>query len=356
MNIVFIIDHMTIGGAQRVTYNLIKWLQKSTSVDVQLLLYRSLVVGDVKYDLSEIKHQYLKKGTLNRILHLRDILKEIKPDVVVSMGVPQALFDVPALMGLGIKHIISERNDPAHFGGSIITRQLSHTLMRVADGYVFQTKDAQSFYGGRTAKRSVVIPNPLFIGDDDPGKQYSGEREKNIVSVGRLNRQKNHPLLIRAFKEISEDFPDYKLVIYGDGPERKNVESLIQELGLKERVLLPGTINNVPEKIYKASMFVLSSDFEGMPNALMEAMALGLPCISTDCPCGGPRELTTDGHDCTLVPVGDEDALANAMRKMLINPDVAQLMGKKAMVIREKMSVDKICRRWYDYFLNICKS
>ncbi|MBO5613537.1 MAG: glycosyltransferase family 4 protein [Prevotella sp.] len=353
MKIIVVIDHMTIGGAQRVAYNLIKWLQKNTSAEVQLLLYRPLVVGNVKYDLGEIKHLYLNKGTLNRVLHLRRVLKDVKPDVLVSMGTTNAIFDVPAILGLGIKHIISERNDPAHFGGSMVTRILSHTLMRMADGYVFQTKDAQSFYGGRIAKRSVIIPNPLFVGGDYPNEQYRNERKKIIVSVGRLNKQKNHPLLIRAFKNISEEFPDYKLMIYGDGPERGRDEFLIEQLGLQGRVLLPGTIKNIPEKIYEAAMFVLSSDFEGMPNALIEAMALGLPCISTDCPCGGPRELTTNEQDCLLVPVGDENALANAMRRILKNPDVAQLMGKKAMDIREKLSVDKICRLWYNYFVDI---
>jgi glycosyltransferase involved in cell wall biosynthesis len=221
------------------------------------------------------------------------------------MGVPGALFDVPACVGLGIKHIISERNDPAHFGGSTITRIVSRLLMRKANGFVFQTKDAQAFYGGEIAKHSVIIPNPLFIGDDYPDTQYVGEREETIVTTGRLNKQKNHPLLIRAFKRIAVEFPEYKLIIYGEGPERQNDEALISELGLQERVLLPGTINDVPAKIYKSSLYVLSSDFEGMPNALMEAMALGLPCISTDCPCGGPRELIYKGYIGMLVPVDD---------------------------------------------------
>lgn len=353
MKIVFTIAHMTIGGAQRVTYNLIKWLRDNTEDEVYLVIFGKLVIGDVEYDLNNINHEYLPSGKINKIWYLRKYLKKIKPDVLVTMGVPGALFDVPACAGLGIKHIISERNDPAHFGGRVVTRIISRLLMRKADGFVFQTRDAQAFYGGEIAKRSMVIPNPLFIGDDYPATQYMGEREKAIVTTGRLNKQKNHPLLIRSFKRIAEEFPEYKLIIYGEGPERQNIKALIQELGLQERVLLPGTINDVPAKIYKSSLYVLPSDFEGMPNALMEAMALGLPCISTDCPCGGPRELTTNEQDCLLVPVGDENALANAMRRILKNPDVAQLMGKKAMDIREKLSVDKICRLWYNYFVDI---
>lgn len=344
---------MTIGGAQRVTYNLIKWLQANTDAEVYLVIYSKRVIGDVKYDLTTISHVFLSQGKLRSIKKLRFYLKEIKPDIIVSMGTTNAIFDIPANMGLGIKHILSERNDPAHFGGSTITRIVSRLLMQKADGFVFQTKDAQSFYGGEIVKRSVVIPNPLFIGDNYPDTQYVGEREKTIVTTGRLNKQKNHPLLIRAFKRITEDFPEYKLVIYGEGPERQNDEALISDLGLKERVLLPGTINDIPEKINKASLYVLSSDFEGMPNALMEAMALGLPCISTDCPCGGPRELTTNGEDCLLVPVGDEIAIAEAMRKVLREEKFAMKLGKNAMKIRERLSLDKVCRQWYEYFQSI---
>jgi len=351
MKIVFTIAHMTIGGAQRVTFNLIKWLNENTDVSVHLIIYSRLKVGNVSYNLDGIPHTYAEGGYFQKIRNIRLQLQKLKPDVLVTMGVPGALFDVPACAGLDIKHIISERNDPAHFGGSTITRIVSRLLMQKADGFVFQTKDAQSFYGGEIATRSVVIPNPLFIGDNYPDTQYAGEREKTIVTTGRLNKQKNHPLLIRAFKRIAEEFPEYKLIIYGEGPERQNDEALISELGLQERVLLPGTTNDVPAKIYKSSLYVLSSDFEGMPNALMEAMALGLPCISTDCPCGGPRDLTANGKDCLLVPVGDENALAEAMRKVLNNEKFATELGLHAMDIRERLSLDKVCRQWYEYFL-----
>ena len=349
MKIVFTIAHMTIGGAQRVTYNLIKWLNDNTDASVHLIICSKLKVGNVTYDLNGISHSYASGGYFQKIQSIRRQLKQFKPDVLVTMGVPGVLFDAPACAGLGIKHIISERNDPAHFGGRTITRIISRLLMRKADGYVFQTKDAQAYYGGDMAKRSVIIPNPLFIGDDYPDTQYTGEREKTIVTTGRLNRQKNHPLLIQAFKRITEKFPDYKLMIYGEGPERQNDEILIQELGLGDRVLLPGTIDDVPKKIHKSSLYVLSSEFEGMPNALMEAMALGLPCISTDCPCGGSRELIENGKNGILVPVGDEDDLFNAMVKLLSNSCFAKKLGKNAMKIRDEFSLEKVCIQWYNY-------
>lgn len=343
---------MNLGGAQRVCYNLTNWIINNTDATVHLIICSGRAVKD-EYDLNRISYSIVSGGLFTKIVGIRRVLKQIKPDVLVTMGTPGALFDVPAYVGLGIKHVISERNDPAHFGGRTITRIISRLLMRKADGYVFQTKDAQAFYGGDMAKRSVIIANPLFIGDDAPAIQFAEKREKTIVTTGRLNKQKNHPLLISAFKRIVEEFPDYKLIIYGEGPERQNDEMLIQKLGLQERVLLPGTISDVPEKIYKSSLYILPSDFEGMPNALMEAMALGLPCISTDCPCGGPKELIKNDINGILVPVGDEDALANAMRKILSDEKFAAEIGKNAMNIREELSMDKICKKWYEYFKNI---
>ena len=175
------------------------------------------------------------------------------------------------------------------------------------------------------------------------------------MSVGRLNKQKNYPLLLRSFKDLHSEYAEYKLVIYGDGPERQSLEALIKDLGLSEVVLLPGAINNVPEVIYNASLFVLPSDFEGMPNALMEAMALGLPCISTDCPCGGARELIENDKNGLLVPVGDEKSIVSAIRFMLNNPEKAKQMGMNAMKIRSTHSLDVISKLWYDYFCLITK-
>ena len=271
------------------------------------------------------------------------------------MGVPSAMFSVPATLGLNVKHVISERNDPAHFAGSKATKILSRLLMRRADGYVFQTKDAQAYYGGDIAKHSVVIPNPLFLDINSFNVVHEIAKVEMIVASGRLNKQKNHPLLIKAFKQVHDKYPFYELVIFGEGPEREKDEALIRKLGLESVVLLPGAVSNVPEKLSKAVLYVLSSDFEGMPNALMEAMAVGLPCISTDCPCGGPRDLIRNGENGVLVPVGNEKALTEAMLFMLERTEEAKMMGREAMKIRESYSLDRICQQWYDCFQRMVK-
>lgn len=353
MKIAFSIPHMSLGGAQRVCYNLIIWLQNNTDSEIFLIIYSSNITGGVDFDLSAINHVYVDGNFQTRIKKERKVLKEFNPDVLVSFGVPNAIFDIPASNGLGMKRVVCERNDPAHFGGSNITKLLSRTLMRCADAYVFQTRDAQLFYGGNMAKHSVVIPNPLFNTEHMPSHFIGEDREKTIVTAGRLNKQKNHPLLLRAFKNVHEKHPDYRLVIYGEGPERYHDEQLIKELSLRESVSLPGATTNVYEKLYKKAMFVLSSDFEGMPNALMEAMALGLPCISTDCPCGGPRDLIINGNNGLLVPVGDEKKMTDAMLTIIENEEVANSISTLARKVRNSYSMDIIAKKWLRFLENL---
>ena len=353
MRVVFTIPHMSLGGAQRVCYNLILWLQKNTNYEILLIIYSSNITGGVDFDLSAINHIYGDGNYLRRIKSERNALKEFMPDVLISFGVPNTLFDVPSSLGIRTKRVVCERNDPAHFGGNFITKHLSRILMRCADAYVFQTKDAQSFYGGNMAKHSEVIPNPLFNTENMPTRTASENREKVIVTAGRLNKQKNHPLLLRSFQKIHEIHPEYSLIIYGEGPERLNDERLIKELSIADRVSLPGATTNVYDKLYKKALFVLSSDFEGMPNALMEAMALGVPCISTDCPCGGPRDIIDNGENGILVPVGDEGKMAEAMLTIIENEEIANRISSSAYKVRDNYSMDIIARKWLDFIENL---
>jgi len=222
--------------------------------------------------------------------------------------------------------------------------------MKLADGFVFQTEDAKLFYSKLLKGRGVVIPNPLFVeGMPEP---YLGTREQRIVTAGRLVDQKNQKMLIEAFSIIASDYPNYILDIYGEGPNRSLLQNLILSKQLQDRVFLKGNVPDILERIKKASCFVMSSDFEGMPNALIEAMALGLPCISTDCPCGGPKELISDGLNGMLVKVGNVDNLADCLRRLLSNEKMANEMGSNAVKVREKLDAGKVVNDWNDYFMN----
>lgn len=344
MRICIVISNPSIGGAQKVSITLAHWLS-SHKHQVCIIGVQSTALPT--YDFDKINYYELNKG--NKFIALHSKLKDFKPDVVLTMGIPLCLYTVPVCLSLHLKHVISERNDPAHFKGKITTKIFSRIIMRLANSYVFQTKGAQQYYGGNIAKKSIIIPNPLFNVAQMPSEPYVGNRQKNIISVGRLNQQKNQILLINAFNLISNKYPNYKLIIWGEGEERTCLESHIKKLGLQNRVFLPGNTKNLIDKIYDSSLFVLSSDFEGMPNALMEAMALGIPSISTDCPCGGPSELIKNNENGILVPVGDTDGLAFAMDNILSNPEKAKRIGNESFKIRYKYNIDHICKIWYDY-------
>ena len=164
--------------------------------------------------------------------------------------------------------------------------------------------------------------------------------------MGRLNQQKNYPLLLEAFQEFSKKHGDYVLEIYGKGPLEQKVRDQINHLALEDRVVMKGFCANVHEAIREAAFFVMSSDFEGMPNALMEAMALGMPCICTDCPCGGPRMLIRDGENGLLVGVGQTDELAQAMCRLAEEPELAEELGRQATLLRERAGVSAITDQW----------
>ena len=186
MNVVILIGSLGLGGAERVSLNLANWLSKQEGVKATIVA----LSGTKGESYPTEGYDYIELNSRKSILALRKAVKAIRPDVVLTMCTPLCVYTVPALLGLKAKHIISERNDPAHFAGRALTRIVSRALMRLADGYVFQTGDAQAFYGGSIARRSVIIPNPLFNVEKMPKEAYSGPDTKTIVSVGRLNKQK----------------------------------------------------------------------------------------------------------------------------------------------------------------------
>lgn len=294
----------------------------------------------------------LEEGPGHRIVKryqgLRQVLAKIQPDISIHYWLQSAY--LAALMPKSVcgKLIYSERGDPGdrEYAGLLgLVRKLA---FRRCAGFVFQSEGARDYFGTNVARRSAVIHNPVAVPQDAylaPCKT----RQKRIVTAGRLQAQKNHALLIDAIAAIAGDFPDYTLEIYGDGTLKDGLQQQVRELGLTDRVHLMGSCPDIFDKLYPASLFVLSSDYEGMPNALMEAMALGLPCISTDCPPGGPRTLIQNGHNGLLVPVGDEKALAGAMADILKDPQKAEAMGAAARQLRQTHNPKRIFDRWEAY-------
>lgn len=314
---------------------------------------------DVEYDeyalQNSIKVHILddkkRKGLVKqyiRIKKLRKLLQEETPDLILSfLGRPNMRM-LTATLGLSVVKVVSVRNDPYYEYGKGVCRILAKALFYLADGVVFQTKDAAKYFPDKVQNKSTVIPNPVSQRFYNVVRQYEGKLK--IVNVGRLQPQKNQQLLIDAFHKIEDDFPDAELLIYGDGVLKDSLRK--QE---KSNIKLMGNIKEIENELASATIFVLSSDFEGMPNALMEAMAAGVPCISTDCPCGGPRFLIENEEQGILVPCGDIDALSNAMRKLLQNKQLRNQISKAAKARAEAFREGNVMNDWIAYLEAIYK-
>lgn len=354
-----VINKMDFGGAQRVVANIANYLNRnSKKVDiVSISSEPSVYPLDKGVSQLTLKKHEIGKSQFSRavgsIKELRKLVLERKPDIVVSFLTDINILVIPALYKLDIPLIVSERNDPKRNPTNKIKRLARKILYRFSDGYIFQTEEAKSFFSREIQRKSTVLPNPLLV--DNIPQKFNGKRKKQFVSVGRLEPQKNHKLLIDAFKKVVQNYKEFTLTIYGDGSLRKNLIEYVNKLGLQNHVFLPGEVSNITSKIINSYSFVLSSDYEGMPNALMEAMACGLPCISTDCPCGGPRFLIQHKKNGLLVPVASIDSLADAMIYLIEYPDIAESIGEEARNILYTLEPNKVFDNWYQYFIEVKK-
>src|SRR5262245_5075590 len=291
-----------------------------------------------------------------RVLRLRDQLRQLKPDVVISFMSSTNVLTILASRGLGIPVIISERTNPHRQSIGSIWNTLRSLLYRHADALVVQSSALTDWARGVAVRARVdIIPNPLNpefnVSAGAAGRQ---ERNNTIVAMGRLVRVKGFDLLIEAFAQCAGQHPEWLLVILGEGEERSNLESLIVAKGLQDRVQLAGQVSRPSHILGQADLFVLSSRFEGFPNALMEAMACKLAVISTDCP-NGPRDIVRDGVDGLLVPPDDAVALAKGMDRLMANPAERQRLGAAAMEVIDRFSLEKIMSMWDELVAHTCR-
>ena len=352
MNLFFYINVLAGGGAERVVANLansFSELGNQVSVVTSYKVENEYITDDdvERYVLEDSKDESgFVKRNLHRIHKLRNLLKENKPDLLISFMAEPNFRSIIATRFLKTKVIVSVRNDPKQEYPSKATRLLANYLYKMADGIVFQTDDARDFFNKKVRNRSTIIPNQVN------SVFYSTPREedqKDIVTAGRLTKQKNQKMLIEAFSEI-KDLTDENLIIYGEGPERSELEKVVKEKDLCNRVFLPGNVSHIEKCLASAKLFVLSSDYEGMPNALLEAMAMGVPCISTDCPCGGPRMVIENGVNGILVPVRDKERMKKAIISLIKNDEMLENYSTLSKENARKYKPELIIHKWDNYF------
>lgn len=334
------------GGAERVVLTLAKELL-NYGYETELLIYYDEIFYDIEDGIS-VHSVTSETRSNNKFVNAKWVREYCrgKFDIIISFIASINIFILGSTLGLKIPIVVADRNDPRRVPFHNVMRGIRNIAYEFADGVVLQTERNKSYFSNRIQRKSIVIPNPVNTGDYQ-GRALEYKKDRRIVSVGRLLPQKNQKMLIKAFSKVHRSYPDYELVIYGEGPERNKLEGTIKELHLEKAVTLAGRNKNIFEALLTAEMFVLSSDFEGMPNALMEAMSVGLPVISTRV--SGADEIIVNGKNGLLIDCGDEDGLSNAMMTYISNPSIAKSCAICGIDINRTHSIRTAMDKWLNF-------
>lgn len=350
--IMFLLPSNVAGGAERVMISLANEFAE-IGIEVYLIIFDR---DSVFYPVHKAKEIHLgfdamKSGGGRKYIQfplccrtLKKWMKKFQPDIVISFAYITSLIGYLCCKQLNIPFIVSERTDPIRY------RKLHSLTMKKIypkiSGFVYQTYAIRNRYASEFGiKNSIVIPNPIT--PEQVGEKKDCKK-REIITAGRLIPEKNHMLLIDAFAKL-DGKEEYKLVIYGEGALRNELETRIHTLGLTDRILLPGVEFNALKNHNDAELFVLSSNVEGYPNALIEAMANGIPCIAADVPSGVMREIIQDRVNGYLFKAGDAESLTACMHDAIKNPLLREKISKQALNDIDDLMIGKIACKWIDY-------
>ncbi len=347
--IAFIIGELKYSGAAKI----LTWVANKLDSDGYEITIITYLGKDKVYELQEgIKHIALDTNKTNRILRSFEVIKQLcekirqdKYNLLISFLPVESMYAVIASKLCRVPVVVCERSDP-YFEKSFIA-DLARYLFRYADGAIFQTKGAQDFFPTKLRMKSIIIPNPVLqVVDVIP---YEA-RENVITTASRLYiKQKRQDVLLNAFSYIMKQEPSVKLIIVGDGPDEEKLKQLADELHITQNVVFAGRQNNVLDIVANSKVFVLTSDYEGIPNALIEALSAGVPSVSTDCSPGGARMVVQHGESGFIVPREDANQIADKILWLLNNVSDAERFSKNALNINENYSEERIYVLWKRY-------
>lgn len=289
-----------------------------------------------------------KIKSLRYVQETKQVIKILKnqPDATVVAFIVASIF-ICGIASLFVKNriVVSERNNPKECPAGKMQQRLRNWAFCRADCCVFQTEDAMKMFPVKVQKKGIIIPNPIKA---DLPAPYKGPRRKAIVAACRLHPQKNLTMLLKAFSEFHQDYPEYHLEVYGQGEEREKLEHLTVELGIDKFVIMPGFADDIHKKMWDAAMYVSSSNYEGISNSMLEALGMGVPTVVTDCPVGGARMMIQNNVNGILVPVGDVEATYAAMKKIAGDESFAYGLSTEAVKIKAKAPLQAIANKWLE--------
>lgn len=323
------------GGTENTIVNLANELVlKNHSVDI-IVLKNPNSSYSLSNDVNVISLSKAKNSTMQRLFALKRLMKDSNYDVVCTFAPKMLLYLKLVTFSKNFRLIGFERSNPFLSVDGRLGKIVRKSLSPWADAYVFQTRGSMKFYPTKAQKRGVVIQNGLLGKINEVGKiAFSKRNENKIVSVGRLIPSKGYDVIIKAFSEFSKNHPNHFLNIFGDGPEKERLQTLIDENCMSNKICLMGHTKNIYSEIFDARAFLYGSRQEGMPNALMEAMACGIPCISTNCDFG-PSELIKNGENGILINVDDANEMYNMLTKVVDDDYFSESLSENAYKIRQ---------------------
>ena len=366
MKIIFITNSLGFGGAEKMVTFIANSLLKRGHI-ISIINFNSIgqyineftqkIENDIDvFVYSNSKSKYKLQDRINKIKFTYRIVKEKKPDIII--GFTTFPNYVGKIVGsyLRIPAIMSERGNP------YITINIKnlHSILELlvinhSEGAVFQIEGAAKFYSKKLQARSIIIPNPVFIKTDIEHIPIN-KREKTIVSVGRLdNFQKRYDIMIKAFSIFSRNHSDYILKLYGAGSDTEKIKYWSAIENVEDKVKFMGVTKEPMKSISHDGIFLITSDFEGISNALLEAMAVGLPCVSTDSSPGGAQMLINNKENGILCPIQDPVAIATAISEFADNEQLADYCGQNAMRVTKRFEINKIIDLWENYITAIIK-
>ncbi len=356
MKLTLVIYSLHSGGAERVMSIAANyWVNQGwqvtllTFVDPTEIAFYELDsrVNYIPLGIAKMSSNSIRAITNNwqSIKRLREAIVNSDPELIISFLNITNVTTLLATLGAKIPVIVSERNDPNNSPNSKIWRALRKLSYQFADAIVVQTNRAFNYFPPQLQSNITIIANPVILPTANCNSSPKSSSQPSIIAMGRLESQKGFDLLLKAFAQLKDTYSNWTLTILGEGTKRSQLENLREQLGLSDRVYFPGRVKNPNQWLKQADIFVMSSRFEGFPNALCEAMACGLPVISTDCP-NGPREIIRDGIDGILVANESVSALKEAIESLMVNESKRQLLGKRALEITTRFSLLAVMNQW----------
>lgn len=368
MKILFFVSSLNAGGAERVAVTLANaWGRRGEQVC--LVPAYSKGSGSSFYEVDSrvelvwlahrMRHNYLP-APIAKIQAMRALVKEKQPDVIVSFLTNVNVTVLLALQHSGVPIVVSERTNPM-FSDSAgrVLKELRKRLYPKAQVVTMQTQASVPAFQAMVANLPTVavVPNPLppELLQLTREVKVSESRHCTLIAMGRMVQSKRFDVLIRVFASLAAQHPEWKLCIWGDGPLRPNLQAQISRAGLQDRISLPGRTATPWQELGRAHAFAMTSEVEGFPNVLLEAMAMGLPCVTVDCP-SGPREMSLNGHAARLVPLGDEAALRQALNEVMSEGLLRGALGSRAaQSVREHYDLSQVLKAW-DHVFTIAQS